>query len=630
MLQSVIIANLLMVVNTMHRSESEPPPSTYDKCVEIGVTEAGELSNFILEWNLVPDPEFRLQIAFHGRGDRGFVGIGFEDTGKGNQFVSGHPPQDIHCVRAMYDNATELNSEGVPFDYDVEVPGIHLEQDPMWIHSRIERNLTIGTSSDPFKESLRFTILWALRWSAVLDGTCQDVDNVLPITEFATFAVDLSDPNNYFNTPVISKRKVFSEGEPRCKPLSTHVTIEPSSYGSGNVLFPEGLLAGEMHQVNRIAVLLIGGGTGPIGGSLGLRSGEEAPIFSGSLKVGENLNNVCQDTTSKIIAGWTGFSDEIGGISHYTITIRDYDIEDNIIENVFINHVTYIEHSVNLHSNSSIQLLVTAWNHAGLSTTVSSNWIRVLNNKKPINAEFFNGVNDGGTTAAYQGQSKHIIWWSQEATFDGYWTGYVREDKDVLATSGEWASVGSYTYAVGEVGVSQNSVFDWTSTSDSLFSISSISLQDGKQYYFTITTTNCAGITSVGTSNHVTVDLSPPISGEVFDGNITLSDAAVVQPWEPLWASWAFFKDEISGLHHYEWSAGIQKHSASTEVLSWRQVGLDTAADTLDPANGNSTLPDLRDLGVNIGDVIYLHVRAFDNAGHYTTVTSNGTLVVVY
>eukprot|EP01060_Flectonema_neradi_P012571 TRINITY_DN19354_c0_g1_i1.p1 TRINITY_DN19354_c0_g1~~TRINITY_DN19354_c0_g1_i1.p1 ORF type:complete len:654 (+),score=107.29 TRINITY_DN19354_c0_g1_i1:69-1964(+) len=631
MLKKLLVLDAVVLVLCTHFTEEEPPPAEYSKCAEIGITDAGELSNFVLEWNLLPDPEFRLQIAFHGKADRGFVGIGFEDTGKGHQIVDGYPSDDIHCIRAMYDNATELNAEGVPYDNYVELPGVHQEQSSVWAHNRIERNLTIGTTSDPFSEQLRFTILWAIRWSAVVDGTCQDIAGALPISEFATFSLDLLDAGNNFNTPVISKKKEFTNGEPRCTPLSSHVTLETSSYGGGNVLFSEGLLAGETHQVDRIAVLLIGGGTGPIGGSLGLRSGEENPTFSGTLKVGENLGNACQDTTSKIIAGWTGFSDPIGGISHYTITLRDYDVEDLLLDDVYIGHVTYIEYPVNLNPNSTVQLQVSAWNHAGLSTTVSSNWIRVLNNQKAINAEYFNGVDDNGVTAQYQGQAKHILWWSVQNTFQGYWTGYVREDKDVLSpTTGEWTSSGTYSYAVGKVGGSIDSVVGWTSTAETSFSETALSLDDGGQYYFTVHTTNCAGVTSVGTSNQITVDLTPPVVGVVFDGNVTMTDSAVIQPWEPLWLSWSFFSDATSGIHHYEWSAGTQKHVTSTEIISWQNVGLTTAADTLDPVHGNSSLDDLRTLGVTVGDVIYLHVRAYDNAGHFSTATSNGTQLVIY
>eukprot|EP01065_Artemidia_motanka_P012846 TRINITY_DN17095_c0_g1_i1.p1 TRINITY_DN17095_c0_g1~~TRINITY_DN17095_c0_g1_i1.p1 ORF type:complete len:672 (+),score=186.86 TRINITY_DN17095_c0_g1_i1:51-2018(+) len=631
-----------------HQPGLHEPPSVYEHCVEIGPTEAGELSNFILEWNLHPDPDFELQLAFHGRANRGFVGFGFDDTGKGLQVITGHPATDTQCVRAMYDNATELNEDGLPYNWHVELPVQKTVTDEWWTHIELERNLSIGITGNAFTAThVQLSLLWAYRWSAVMDGTCQDFRLVPSITERSAFTLDLTDAQRLYRSPV--KKKVFRPNEPRCAPLKVPLqeTLSPP-------LHVEGFLEGERHQSKRVAVLLLGGTTDGQDTlhSFGLRSGEEAPLFdevNGYVKGGESANNGCQDSLSTLWVLYHGFSDRIGGISHFLITVYDDDNRANIlVDDRDVGLRTQAAIPVKLTKNMTVRVSVAAVNHAGLKTTRDSHWLRVLNQGKPLFAELFDGPTDtalsiyqrGAAAGDKEGGVGDVKWWGVSTYFEGWWRSYMREDKDSYNPDTDVWTAGTYSYAIGQVGQNVTAVTDWETLSGESFHRGGLDLQHGEVYYFTVRTTNCAGVTSEASSyeagssarDGVKVDLVPPVPGVVFDGNISLSDMQYMQPDEPLAASWEGFSDALSGLHHYEWAAsldGTPEHEGNfTTVMGWRAVGLATTASS--GTTGNDTLGDLRNLGVNVGDWVYVHVRAFDNAGLWATSSSNGTQIVLY
>ena len=75
-------------------------------------------------------------------------------------------------------------------------------------------------------------------------------------------------------------------------------------------------------------------------------------------------------------------------------------------------------------------------------------------------------------------------------------------------------------------------------------------IKNGQQYYITVTATNTAGVTTSLTSNGVTVDDTPPISGIVIDGII--SDVDYLNGEDDISASWFGFEDLESGIASYE------------------------------------------------------------------------------
>ncbi|KAJ9462707.1 hypothetical protein DIPPA_10689 [Diplonema papillatum] len=592
--------------------EMEPAPDVYDRCMEIGPSAEGEHATFVLEWSLLPLPHNQLQLAFHGGVSRGFVGVGFEDGANATEIVLGDPEGDIPCVRAMYDTGSELNSDGIPYNFDVEVPGQHVEADGYWSHVRVQRNLSIGATADPYADKFHVTVLWALRSGAVVEGTCQDLSLVDSTTERATFDLDLMDAAGEFRNPV--PKKLFGLSEPRCNAL-------PSSRLRGApIRADEELLTGEGHQNKRIATLLFGASTSGEGGSFALKSGEAPPSFNsitGYVRGGEGGNAVCQASLSVLYGRWSGFTDPIGGIVYYTISLKDAISGDILLSDVDVGPSEYIEYETTLTRNTTVQLLVSAYNYAGLKTTASSRTFTTLNGNRPMFATLYNGPNDGGVLALQQGyRDRSVRYWGETTAFEGWWEGFAREDTDSKdPTTDEWTQR-PVSYAIGRQGEASNSVLAWTETLDSQFRATGIAMVHGDAYYFTVRATNCAEQLTDLTPTSFIVDGEPPLAGYVEDG------ADRQGPLDTVFANWDFFSDTTSGLRYYEWAIGFSTSPATTEVLGWTDVGLLTRVESADYGVG-----DLRDYGVQINGTIFVHVRAYDKVGWSTTASSDGVIV---
>ena len=86
--------------------------------------------------------------------------------------------------------------------------------------------------------------------------------------------------------------------------------------------------------------------------------------------------------------------------------------------------------------------------------------------------------------------------------------------------------------------------------STSVRNILTQTIKNGQRYYITVTATNTAGVTTSLTSDGVTVDDTPPISGTVIDGIV--SDVDYLNGDGDVSASWFGFEDLESGIESYE------------------------------------------------------------------------------
>ena len=75
-------------------------------------------------------------------------------------------------------------------------------------------------------------------------------------------------------------------------------------------------------------------------------------------------------------------------------------------------------------------------------------------------------------------------------------------------------------------------------------------IMNGQRYYVTVNATNGAGVTTSLTSDGVTVDDTPPISGTVIDGMV--SDINYLNGEDDISARWFDFLDLESGIEAYE------------------------------------------------------------------------------
>ena len=87
-------------------------------------------------------------------------------------------------------------------------------------------------------------------------------------------------------------------------------------------------------------------------------------------------------------------------------------------------------------------------------------------------------------------------------------------------------------------------------TSTSVLQVLSQPIKNGQRFFVTVNAKNSAGLTALFTSNGVTVDYTPPISGSVMDG-IGL-EVDFLDGEADVSARWSEFKDLESGIELYE------------------------------------------------------------------------------
>eukprot|EP01063_Lacrimia_lanifica_P027866 TRINITY_DN3971_c0_g2_i1.p1 TRINITY_DN3971_c0_g2~~TRINITY_DN3971_c0_g2_i1.p1 ORF type:complete len:628 (+),score=171.56 TRINITY_DN3971_c0_g2_i1:93-1976(+) len=605
-------------------------PSSYDHCVELGPPGVEEARKFVVEWSVADDT---LSIGFHARSLRGYVGVGFAAGGAGSeaQVLGGTPDGDTPCVRAMYDTKTLYDDFGDAFPNGPEVTNMHIASDALFSHVHVNRSLSIGTGADPTSESFHMSLLWAYRRASLVDGTCQDLTGVAAVTERTSFVLDLADSGADFTHPVAGGRKLFADGEPRCPPLPGTVTL------AGTPLDAEGLMAGERHQSNRVALLLVGAGA-TSGDNLILQSGAAAPVYDASggfIAIGEDGNNVCQASTETLFADWDGFTDPIGGIASYALTVMtegsggfDVMLLDSFNVGADSNASAFDISDLRLVKDTDMWVVVTAYNPAGRATSATGARVRMLDGTNPLNASLHIAA-DGDAQPAF---------WTDGDAIAGWWEGFTSYDRDAWdADASAWVAQ-QYEYAVGTVdggNVNETAILSWTTTSAEAFT-HAVALNHSSRVFFSVRTTNCAGretyISTYDASdpakNGIVVDLEAPVVGTVFDGATTFVDSAYYVATDPISASWAGFLDSPAGIDRYEWAIGTSADDNSddyTNLLAWTDVGLSIVQDS-GSTFGSSLL--FSPWSRSVGDVIYIHVKAVDKAGHVTIVSSNGGALV--
>ena len=89
-----------------------------------------------------------------------------------------------------------------------------------------------------------------------------------------------------------------------------------------------------------------------------------------------------------------------------------------------------------------------------------------------------------------------------------------------------------------------------TPVSTSVHKVLTEPLKNGQRYFITVNATNSAGVTTSLTTDGMTVDDTPPISGSVIDGAV--SDVDYLNGEDDVSARWFGFEDLESGIESYE------------------------------------------------------------------------------
>jgi hypothetical protein len=496
----------------------------------------------------------------------------------------------------MYSSYLTLDADANPYNYDIEVPMQHVDSGDYDVQLQLRRNLTIGgkpllaTPSMPFN----FTILWAYRIHSVMKGMCNDFTNIPKVTEAASFSI------------VLGASQYKSRGPNTCNNYKGKLSaLRRALSGS------EGFFAGENHQNQRIAILYIGGG-------LPLASGKNVPIFDsaqGYVLVGEGGNDVCHASVTVAYGRWKGFRDPVGGIAYYEVSFGSpYDLQQ-YLPWTDVGSAASVAKSVDLPKNGTIILTVRAYNYAGRYIEVRSRAAHILSGSAPMFGVVYDGTSFKTDISAQRSGT----------TISATWPLWRTEDYSTKSlTTGQWTH-NPFEYAIGILGKNATAIKNWQPTTSTFVTLTNLKLRHNVRYYVSVRAKNCAGAMSTAASNGVLVDLYPPTKGQVYDGNVTYRDTKYLQVNSGVYASWGGFTDTSSGINHYEWAVGTKdpkQYGTTTELLSWRHVGLQTYAYNISLRKATKRL--------SIGSTVWVHVRAIDNVGWSTTASSNGTQVIGY
>lgn len=168
------------------------------------------------------------------------------------------------------------------------------------------------------------------------------------------------------------------------------------------------------------------------------------------------------------------------------------------------------------------------------------------------------------------------------------------------------SGIARYEYAIGTLpGAEDIAAFTDIGTATEV-TRSGLALTNGATCYFSVRAENAAGLeSSIGVSNGIMVDITPPAAPVIIDDGAYTADANNLHF---VYAS----GDTESGVAYYEYSIGSA--SGLTDILDWKNAGLIKEQT-------------VTGLSLSHGVTYYINVRAYNRAGLMSHGSSNGILV---
>jgi hypothetical protein len=150
-----------------------------------------------------------------------------------------------------------------------------------------------------------------------------------------------------------------------------------------------------------------------------------------------------------------------------------------------------------------------------------------------------------------------------------------------------------------------------------------IELENGWTFYVSVRAWNSANMVSATITEMVTVDMTAPVAGWVWDtaGGACTADLPYQSDSDRVGACWGGFSDAESGIVEYRWLAGWSNSSRGLgQIMSATSVGLATNADL-------SVAPYDRHAVANANSLIRVVIVAYSCAGLHSSASSDGILV---
>ena len=304
-------------------------------------------------------------------------------------------------------------------------------------------------------------------------------------------------------------------------------------------------------------------------------------------------------SSSELEASWNSFNDPLSGIKNYEYAVGD--------------------------SPEGVNIL--SWTNIGLETQVLIQGLPLSHGSQYyIGVRGIDSVDNIGPPSFSNGLTVDLVLpdvtgviESETAGVEGLDLDYMNQaDTIIISWSGQDALSGVeyFETSLGTVEGSDDIVSWKVIDNPNIFSdeLFNLGLQNGAAYFANVRARDVAGnLSDVVSGDGVLIDLTPPLNGEVIDGQI--EDLAFTSSSDTLISSWSGFSDDISGIEYFEYSIGITDLGGA-EVLGWVSAGPDTEF-FLEEG-----------LLLENAQTYYAAVRATDFAGNVSNISvSNGITV---
>ena len=252
-----------------------------------------------------------------------------------------------------------------------------------------------------------------------------------------------------------------------------------------------------------------------------------------------------------IWAHWNGFKDPVFGISKYDWCIRDQPPKPSgysMCKWPFMD-VLHLKTSANRFYNLTLEqgrkyyITVRAENSRGEHVSSSSDGV-VVDRSPPVGKSIHVVPATGKETLYVTSSSAPVVTWTMDDPESGL--------------SHFLVGVGNFAFQDDLI-----SFYRVTSLSRSVdLDVLNLTLREGMTFYVTVTGANMLGLETTMTSQQIVVDWTPPISGDVVDGNLTSVDSEEYIDLDyqhekgVLSAHWSGFLDDESGVVEYQWCIG--------------------------------------------------------------------------
>ena len=296
-----------------------------------------------------------------------------------------------------------------------------------------------------------------------------------------------------------------------------------------------------------------------------------------------------QNDQQSLTAEWSDFTDPEAEYLHYYVTARSTS-GPTLFSNEFTDGATLTKSGLTFQHGSRVIVTVECRNSDGKKTSVSAPSFFADTTPPRVH-----GLVDGpkGSSDIDYGFSENSI----KASFD-----QITDETEVSLI--EWG-IGTTK--------GQDDVLAYAETkkSDDLAN-NQLTLKHNTIYYVSIRAMNALGIEGITTTDGILIDHTNPVAGVVFDDSFTCDEDKDYQiAKESFKACWMGFSDPESFIHYYDWNLA---HSTGTPEFDFINVAL-------------SSYGYIKDLNLIPKETYFVNLRAWNRAGLFTRVQSDGVLV---